>query len=371
MRGVLHLFAVGIVAGLASGGPAPAQAPDLKKLHILMVFDTNARDLAKSLSKDKRRMLLMWNETVPQRLREIKVLEGDKANRQEVLAYYQNLQVAPNEGLVFYYAGHGARDKETSKPFFEFRQGGNLLREDLIRAMEAKKAGLAVLLTDCCSTEGEYKEESLATDRGAGDGPRPATSIHPTVRCLLFRSRGTVDITAATDNASWSDNLQGGIFTRTVCRLLKEPVKRLDKNKDQFVSWLEFYPQLKDETQYLFGDWRRQMIARGEKVDERKQVPHAFGLGKVFAVVGIENQTKKTLEYQCRWPGEEWTKVRLAPGQKKVHTLPLPQGATALPSLETKFDFMSEPRQLPTQEVSGTPEPARLKNQWRIRPRES
>lgn len=296
------------------------------------------------------------------------MLEGDRATKEEILAYYEKLRVAPNEGLVFYFAGHGARDEKTEKHFFDLRKGSPLLREDLTRAMEAKKAGLVLLLTDCCSTPQEFKDEKLFNDRGPGDPP--ATRLHPTVRCLLFRARGTVDITAATDNASWSDNLEGGIFTRSVSRMLRQPIKVLDLNKDDFVSWREFYPQLRDETLSLFGDWRRKMIARGERVDERKQVPHAYAVGKVYAVVGILNATKNPLQYRCRWPGsEEWTNVTLAPGEKKVHSLPLTQPAATLPSLETKFEFLATPRPLASLEYTGAGEPTKLASFYRIRTR--
>jgi hypothetical protein len=367
MRGLPHVFAVGLIAGLASGGLAQAQAPELKKLHILMVFDTNAPELAKSLRVDKRRMLTLWRDTVPADRRQVTVLEDEKATKEKILDYYKNLQVGANEGLVFFYAGHGARDEKNGKHFFDLKKGSPLIREELTKAMEAKKAGLVLLLTDCCSTPQEFKDEKLFTDRGAGDAP--AAKLHETVRCLLFRSRGTVDVTAATDNASWSDNLEGGIFTRSLCRTIKKPIKELDGNKDGFISWREFFPQLRVETQSLFGDWRRKMIARGEKVDERKQVPFAFTLGKVFAVVGILNATKNPLQYRCRWPGEEWTNVTLAPGEKKIHALPLTQAAGELPALETKFEFMAKPKPLSSLEYTGTAEPTKLTSLYRIRPR--
>src|SRR5882724_2341088 len=139
MRTMLPLFAVGIAALLASGGPATAQAPELKKLHILMVYDTNASDLTKSLKADKKRMLSLWRDTIPANRHNVVVLEGDKVTKEEILAHYKKMQVGRNEGLVFYYAGHGARDEKTEKHFFDLKAGSPLWREDLTRAMEAKK----------------------------------------------------------------------------------------------------------------------------------------------------------------------------------------------------------------------------------------
>jgi hypothetical protein len=370
MRSLTQLLAVGILAGLALGGQARAQAPELQKVHILMVFDTNAKELAKSLGIDKRRMITLWKETIPQDRRTIKLLEGEEATKEQILNYYKNLQVGRNEGVVFYYAGHGATDKETRKHFFDLKKGPPLLREDLTSVMGSKKAELVLLLTDCCSSPQEFKEDDKLFEERAVGKIKTTDRVHPTVRCLLFQARGTVDITAATDNASWSDNLQGGIFTRSIHRMMKTPIDVLDANKDRFISWREFYPQLSNETQSLFGSWRKEMISRGEKVDERKQVPHAFKLGKLFAVVGIENLTKKTLEYSCRWPDEEgWTKVKLSPGDRKVHAVQLKETDSALPALEAKFTFKQDAVKLASREYSGSSEPTKLNNHYRIRPR--
>ena len=85
---------------------------------------------------------------------------------------------------------------------------------------------------------------ALSTSRG-GPGV-PARALHPTVRCLFFQARGTVDITAATDNASWSDNKKGGLFTRSLARLVElTPLRELDKDRDGVVTWSEFFPQLR------------------------------------------------------------------------------------------------------------------------------
>jgi hypothetical protein len=186
----------------------------------------------------------------------------------------------------------------------------------------------------------------------------------------LFQARGTVDITAATDNASWSDNLAGGLFTRSIARMFQQPIRVLDGNKDGFVSWREFYPQLRDETRSLFGAWRKEMLSRGETIDERKQVPHAYGLGKAFAVVGIENATRGELTYRWRWAGQEqWHETRLAAGQKKVHTRPVGPSEASLPVLEAKVDGVKKTASLKPIEWTGEAAPVELARHYRIRPR--
>jgi hypothetical protein len=261
-------------------GPAAAEAPELRKLHVLMVIDTHDKDLAPSVQLDRRRVRWLLRQTIPSGRYTLTTLEGPDATRANILAHYRTHPAGRDDGLVFYYAGHGARDKYTDRAYLNLGRGGPLLRDELARAMEMKRTGLVMLLTDCCSSPESLREAMLASRGVTAAPPGPAKALHPTVRALLFQARGTIDVTAATDNASWGDPMKGGLFTRSLCRMLTVPVRDLDANGDGAVTWAEFFPQLRDETQSLFGSWRKEMVARGEKVDERRQVPLAFRLGK-------------------------------------------------------------------------------------------
>lgn len=361
----LLLFA--LLPGLASAATdvVADSPPELKRLHVLVVIDSAARDLAYSVRIDRERIEHLLMTTIPADRYRLTVLEGKKATARQILTYYRNLRTAPGEGLLFYYAGHGARDEKTGKPFFDLRVGGPLLREDLIRHMEARQTELVLLLTDCCSTPQPLKGPGV-TPRAGG----PARTLHPTVRQLLFQARGTIDVTAATDNSSWSDNLKGGVFTRSICRMLRQPVRSVDLNKDGFVTWREFYPQLRDETQSLFGVWRKEMIARGERVEERKQVPHAFRLGRSLGVVALENATTEQRSYRWRWSDQtEWNEVVLAPDQRKLHTRLISEGQRVLPQLEVQFSGRTRSALLKPVEWTGNGEPTEPTRVIRIRTR--
>src|SRR5438045_7701215 len=59
----------------AVGSPSRAAPPEpLKKLHILMVFDTADEDLGPSLWLDLLRLSRLWQSTIPADRYEIKVL---------------------------------------------------------------------------------------------------------------------------------------------------------------------------------------------------------------------------------------------------------------------------------------------------------
>lgn len=348
---------------LGAPGRLPAAGTELTRLHILMVFDTNAKELANSLHLDQERLVELWEDTIPSDRYKLTILRGKEVNKAAILQYYRRLQVTRGEGLVFYYGGHGATDKRTGEHFFELSTRTPLYRREVVAAMEAKKAELVVVLSDCCSTPKLLKGQGSITKRSL-----PAQTIHPTVRSLLFTARGTVDVTAATDNASWGDNQDGGLFTRSLSSGMRKPVAELDTDRDGTVSWDEFFPRLQKDTKKMFEDWRKKMIARGEDIDSRSQVPHAFK--RRLAVVGIENATTKALEYQVRWPGEEWTEVSLKPGERQVHRLVLSGREQGVPTLEAKFRGVKKAQQLPAADWTGLGEPGEPEKTYRIRPRQ-
>lgn len=351
-----------LVLALAGGRGVAAEMPELKKIHILVVLDTEASDLAPSLRVDEHRLRNLWRQAIPADRHSLTLLKGKQATRSVVLEQIRALPLHPDEGLVVYYGGHGATDPRSKQHYFDFSDGKPLLRVDVLRAMEDKNPALAVLLSDCCSTPKKLKE--VISTRAVVPA---AQKLHPTVRSLLFTNRGTVDITAATDNASWSDNLQGGLFTRSLERLLLAPIKDLDGNGDGQVSWNEFFPQLQKETRLLFDSWRKDMTARGERIESRNQVPHVFE--HRLAVVGIKNATPIPLEYKVRWPGQpNWTEMTLRPGEQRIHRTLLGANDTP-PHLEAHFNVVRKPQELAATVWTGIGEPTEAPRLYRIRPR--
>lgn len=360
---LLIVAVVGVLVLAAGGQGASAAPPELKKLHILAVLDTQASELLPSLKLDETRLIGLWRQTIPADRYTLTMLKGKQATRGGLLDQIRALAVQPDEGLVVYYGGHGATDTNTKQHYFDFSDRKPLFRREVLRAMEAKGPALAVLLSDCCSTPKKLKD--LAVTRAV---PAPsAQTLHPTVRSLFFQSRGTVDVTAATDNASWGDSLNGGLFTRALEKLLLTPVAKLDGNHDGLVSWTEFFPHLQRETRLLFASWRKEMTARGERIDGGDQVPHLFE--HRLAVVGIENGTAGPLAYQVRWPGQgAWAEVTLQPGEQRMHRTLLVDGDTP-PRLEAKFTGVRKAQELAAGLWTGVGEPAEAPKLYRIRPR--
>ena len=299
------------------GGRSLAQSrpPELRKVHALLVVDTLS-GLGESVKVDGERIDKLLSENLPRDRAEIRVLTGKDVNAEAILAYYRNLKVGRDDALFFYYAGHGATDPE--KGHFLALQELNakpLLRADLRRAMQEHQPGLVVLMTDCCSSRFKLpgKTRRVYTDGGT------ARTIQPVLRCLLYQSRGVVDITAASGNASFGDDHDGGIFTRTFDKLVRAEMPRSDTDRDGFVSWLEFFPRLQAETEGVFVTWAQHQRARGEEVDQRSQKPHAFDLGGGGGVT-LRNGTPGSLKYQYRWAGQSsWLDGSIPPNGVAHH----------------------------------------------------
>src|SRR5262249_59975422 len=112
------------------------------------------------------------------------------------------------------------------------------------------------------------------------------------VRDLFLRSRGRVDITAArVGTGSWGDNVNGGVFTRSLHNLLMTSSQReLDTNRDGMLSWNEFFPRLQSGTEKAFQDYKREWEGRGQKVNANDQTPQAFEI-RVENAPAPENHT--------------------------------------------------------------------------------
>ena len=308
---------------------------DLERIHILMVIDSDS-NLGEGVVVDKKRMLMMWERTIPEKRYTLKILEGGAATKKNILKYYTDLKVGPNEGVVFYYAGHGVNDKDTRKHHIVLTHSDLLRRDELVQAMKAKRAELVVLLTDCCSTP-----QKLSAPTGKGmDPPEAKGKILPTVGCLFFQTRGLVNITAATDGPSWGDKDNGGVFTRALCQLLYWDVSRLDENKDGFVDWSEFFRKLKPQTETGFDVWRKAIISRAPKdklnTDRELialakkttfQIPSALDKlpvreAKGWLLARIKNSPDDTVQYEWSLDGEKWKERTLEPGT--LHRFPVP-----------------------------------------------
>ncbi len=334
------LLLAATLVGRVEGSPPP---PELRTVHALLVVDTLS-GLGDSVKIDGERIDHLLSDRLPKDRAEIVVLTGKDVNANAILSYFHSLKVGRDDALFFYYAGHGATDPQKGH-FLALQDlaAKPLLRADLLRAMQEHQPGLVVIMTDCCSTRFSLgKTRRILPDKGT------AASIDPVLRCLLYQSRGVVDITAASGDASFGDDHEGGIFTRSFAKLVEDGIAGSDANRDGFVSWPEFFSRLQSRTEGIFITWAQHQRARGEEVDQTSQKPMAFSLGKggdAPGVVRLRNETAASMEYEYRWAGRApWTSGRIAPHGLAQHAPP--DGGDGRPLLEVRFREGKPPQQL-------------------------
>jgi hypothetical protein len=348
------------LTGLLAAVPRLEAAPaELKRLRVLLVFGKGAEQ-KNSIDADEWRINTLLRGNIPRRQLDITTLRGNQATRDAVLRYYRDLKTSPDEALLFYSSGHGCPDARPGGPVIEVERGPALTRADVRRAMEAKKAGLVVLLSD-----GRNKPRRSRVARRMAMTVKPPTRLHPTLRCLFFQARDTVDITASGDGPAWGDEDRGGVFTRALCKVLESKLRDLDRDRDGLVTWKEIFPALQKETEVAFTAWVRERRNWGESIEGPSQKPLAYSLGrdftqgeKAFAVVTIRNRTTKPMSYLYRWSDESrWQKRTIAPNGQYVHAQPLSTLSGEMIRLKVQVIGSSEERELKGLRWTGSGEP--------------
>jgi hypothetical protein len=305
----------------------PDGGPELKKVHVLVVIDTLS-NLAKELRVDERNFLNLFTRLVPANRYQVTVLKGSRVSPDSIHEYYRRLSVAPDEGVVCYYGGHGGRT--IANRHYLALYNGRFYRDELLRTMEGKRAALTVLLTDCCSNipDREDRPEKTFLDWKEKAGEEVKT-LHPTIRRLFFQARGTVDITAATGNEAFGQDEEGGLFTRALCKLARARIPGLEREADGAGCWKVFFPMLQKETESLFRGYAEKVRSLGDKLAASTQRPQAFSLGgavnKPQAVVSLVNRSGRAVRYRYRWSSDSnWSVQVLPPGGRMHHEVRLP-----------------------------------------------
>jgi hypothetical protein len=258
-------FALALAGAALAAGPARAQnGQELNVLHVLIVADTLDGNIGKSVARDAENVNGLLSGALPPDRCKITVLTGAQVKRQAILNHYAGLQAGANDGLLFYYAGHGGMISAANKEHILSLNSDPMKRAELIGAMKAKGTALMMVLTDCCSN---YADRSYSGTRSLTKPPTfTRQTVEPGFRQLLFRARGVVDITAADDGTvAGGSNEGGGYFTQAFTTTL------LSVRNDAEVSWSSFYPKLKKLT-------REKAATGGVPPDERLQSSRAFHL---------------------------------------------------------------------------------------------
>lgn len=167
-----------------------------QRLHAMIVSDTspwaNWGRFLPSVTMDSASMFSLCATNVPERQLEFhpyEISENALGDPRRIAEFIQDVRVAANDTLLFYFSGHGGNDDRGQYLAFA---GGRLYRDELRALLKQKGARLTVIITDCCNQrlDGEdFAAPSMDME--------PPPAVTPLFRSLFFEPRGLVDINSS------------------------------------------------------------------------------------------------------------------------------------------------------------------------------
>jgi Caspase domain len=259
-----------IVAALQIG--IAAQPPIV---HFIGIADTEARGIGPHVEAALSNATTAMLERVPKaRQREHTALVGVDCEIERIMSTFRNFEVAADDTVVVYYAGHGAFDQQNGTLFLPQRNPGKGLRmRSLVTELQRKQPRLVVMLVDCCQTPLHGTPYSAPMTIGRSIW----TEVPPLEQSLYFDSApGTLILFATERNqpVPCGIPINGSISSGT---LFSEALLHSMTNAQLgAVGWSEFGLRVKARVNETFA--RHQRDANGRLIlspgNQRVDIPH-------------------------------------------------------------------------------------------------
>lgn len=187
-----------------------------KTLHAILVADT-VHDIRFASMTD----LARWHKEINviakhtnMALKE-KVFRDCEFRSNHLASYLKNLQVAPDDTVVFYFSGHGYRteDKKTRWPFltFELYKPG-LDLQWIVDTIREKKPKFALVLADCCNNYVERDYNNAGRDIRVD--LRNWMPCYEGYERLFSDAKGCVVIASSSEGQFSYGSVHGGLYTQ-------------------------------------------------------------------------------------------------------------------------------------------------------------
>jgi hypothetical protein len=318
-------------------------AAEAQRVHLLAIGDTLEPSIGKSVDHDLDNVVVTFYILLREGQLEHSRLAGDEVTADRILRAVSRMRVAADEAIVVYWAGHGAFDAVGH--YLQLPKGENLYRLTLLGAMKNKNARLSVLLTDCCNV---FRDSTAGKPPVSPASPDPRRRTSPLFDELFCKTRGVVDVNAASANELALGTKDGGLFTLSLAYLM--PGKKLtdDQSDDgagepfgvfwrysqKRLSWQSIIQESRNQVQELFNElnpdgltardgrvYHKQTVAALSLPEDPKSQP-PVDRGSRFGVEAVDNggQGVRVVRVWADYPGTAAIErdgnklVRLEPG---------------------------------------------------------
>lgn len=205
-------------------------------LHVLIMCDTISSNIKKASYVDLKNMkeatsliaryLKMQKKTT--------ILKGKKLNIRPLSHWIQSLPISPNDVVIFYYSGHGFRQKTDITPWPSFVLPNTkshfaiISGEKICAELKHLSSRFTLILFDCCNFEIPMKKIFLSPKS-------PMFSKHsslPGLQSLFASTKGSVTIAASSPGefaiAITGGKLKGSLFTSQFLLSLLQKCQKKD-----------------------------------------------------------------------------------------------------------------------------------------------
>ncbi len=160
-------------------------------IHVLIVADTGDASVGKGMAVDMENLSAAFKLCVPPQHLDLKTVTGRNVTKSKIMRAINRIDAASRDGMVFFYAGHGAHDGNGH--YFALPGNTPLYRRDVAKAVQNCGAGSDTVLSNSCNVFHSARGIVQAFE------PGQRNKLAPLFESLFMKSKGLTDINAASE----------------------------------------------------------------------------------------------------------------------------------------------------------------------------
>lgn len=268
---------------------------DAQSIHFICFADTDDKKIGKGTAKDVTQMVdfvmtLASEIDMEDNLKPAIVMMGKDCNKANLISTIEEFTCSPEDIVMFYYSGHGARAYQDASEFPQMCLGSSSQKdfvslEYVKRAIEKKGPRLSIVLGDCCnsySTSITPKEVVVTTAAARSS----YENNHEGLKKLFLETRGSIIAAGSRKGElSWGNPYNGGFFTHG---FLNE-IEAYTSSSGEAYDWQELMWRTRSR---VIEDSRRALKSQGGYI----QTPiYKIEFGKAAIRIKLEDGIHKAL----------------------------------------------------------------------------